>query len=122
MSHELSLKQIQKEWHGTVKSYIIGFSASLLLTIASFLLVISKLLSGHLLVYSLIGLAVVQAIVQVLFFLHVGQEPKPRWETISFCFMVLFLLIVLIGTLWVMNDLDERLMSGMNMGKEMPHD
>jgi cytochrome o ubiquinol oxidase operon protein cyoD len=122
MGHDLSLKEIQKEWHGTVKSYMIGFLASLLLTGASFLLVISKLLSGHLLVYSLIGLAVVQAIVQVLFFLHVGQEAKPRWETIAFRFTVLFVLIVLIGTLWVMHDLDERVMSGMNMDKEMSHD
>ena len=28
MSEELSLKEIQKEWHGTLKSYVIGFIAS----------------------------------------------------------------------------------------------
>ena len=32
MTSELSLKEIQKEWHGTLKSYVIGFIASLLLT------------------------------------------------------------------------------------------
>lgn len=122
MSAELSLKEIQKEWHGTLKSYVIGFLASLLLTAFSFGLVITNMLSGHILMYTLIGLAVVQAIVQLLFFLHVGQEAKPRWETIAFSATVLFVLILVIGTLWVMHDLDERVMSGMGMTEEMSHD
>lgn len=117
---ELSLKEIQKEWHGTLKSYLIGFVASLLLTATSFSLVITELLSGHLLVYTLISLAVVQAIVQLLFFLHIGQEPKPRWETFIFCFTVLIVLIVVIGSLWIMYDLEYRMMP--NMTKEIFHD
>jgi cytochrome o ubiquinol oxidase operon protein cyoD len=68
----------------------------------------------------LIGLAIVQAIVQAILFLHVGQEDKPRWETISFCFMVMCVLIIVIGSLWIMHDLDERVMADMNM--EMTHD
>lgn len=119
MTADLSLKEIQKEWHGTLKSYIIGFIASLLLTAISFSLVITQALSGHALVYTIIGLAVLQAIVQLLFFLHVGQEAKPRWETIIFCCTVLVLLIIIIGSLWIMHDLNERMMPGMN--KEMVH-
>lgn len=133
MSTELSLNEIQKEWHGTAKSYIIGFIASLLLTAISFSLVITQLISGQVLIYTLIGLAVVQAIVQLIFFLHVGQEAKPRWETIAFCFTVMVLLIIVVGSLWIMNDLDDRMMprmemnseekiSGSNTDKEMSHD
>jgi cytochrome o ubiquinol oxidase operon protein cyoD len=120
MTTELSLKEIKKEWHGTLTAYVIGFIFSLLLTGASFYLVITKFFSGHILIYTIIGLAIVQAVIQLLFFLHVGQEAKPRWETIAFCFMVLTLLIVVIGSLWIMNDLDERVM--MNTTKEMLHD
>lgn len=120
MTHDLSLKETQKEWHGNLKSYLIGFTLSLLLTSASFLLVITKLLSGISLIYALIGLAIVQAIVQLIFFLHIGQEAKPRWETITFCFTVLVLLIIIIGSLWIMHDLDDRVMS--NMTEEMFHD
>jgi cytochrome o ubiquinol oxidase operon protein cyoD len=118
--HELSLKQIKKEWHGTLKSYLIGLIASLLLTAISFLLVITKAVTGKILVYSIVSLALIQAIFQLIFFLHVGQEAKPRWETLVFFFMILVLLIVALGSLWIMHDLDERVMSHMMM--EMHHD
>lgn len=120
MNHELSLKETQKEYHGTLKSYLIGFLASLLLTLLSFTLVAAKLLSGQHLIYTIAGLSLTQAILQLLFFLHVGQEAKPRWETLVFCFMVLILLIIVIGTLWIMSDLNERMMS--NMPETMMHD
>lgn len=120
MTHELSLKEIKKEWHGSLKAYVIGFSASIVLTAVSFLLVITKLFSGRLLIYALVFLALVQAIIQLRFFLHVGQEAKPRWETLVFYFMVLVLFIIALGSLWVMNDLNDRVMGDMNM--EMAHD
>lgn len=120
MHSELSLKEIQKEWHGTLKAYLIGFASSILLTAASFLLVVLKILSGPPLVYAIVSLAFVQAIVQLLFFLHVGQEAKPRWETVIFFFMVLILLIIVLGSLWIMNDLNIRMMSGMM--ENMSHD
>ncbi len=120
MHAEPSLKEIKKEWHGSLKAYAIGFMASIVLTSASFLLVIAGWLSGQILVYTLIGLAAVQALFQLLFFLHVGQEAKPRWETLVFYFMVLVLFIVVAGSLWIMHDLNDRVMS--NMIKGMTHD
>ena len=120
MSTELGLKETQKEWHGSLKSYIIGFILCLILTSTSFLLVTLKVLNGYTLVYTLIGLGIGQAIVQMLLFLHVGQEAKPRWETISFCFMLLCVLILVIGSLWVMHDLDKRMMPEMDHS-EMNH-
>lgn len=115
---ELSLSEIQKEYHGTWKAYYIGFIASLFLTALSFSLAITGLFSGHVLIYTLIFLALVQAVVQLRFFLHLGQEPKPRWETMIFYFMVLVLLIIALGSLWIMHDLNDRVMSQM----EMTHD
>lgn len=115
-AHELSLQEMQKEWHGTYKAYWIGFILSLILTSASFGLVAFKGLSGDTLVYTLVALALVQAVVQLIFFLHVGQEASPKWETIVFAFMVLVLLIIAVGSLWIMHDLNARVMSDM-----MPH-
>jgi len=124
MSTDLSLKEAFKEWHGSYKSYFIGFTASTILTIISFSLVLVSGLTGAALAYSVTTLAVIQAAFQVIFFLHVGQEAKPRWETLVFYFMLLVLFIIAIGSLWIMYDLDERVMSGMdaNMMKEMHHD
>ena len=120
MSTELSLKETKKEWHGSLRAYIIGFFLSLLLTATSFLLVINNVIARDHLIYVLIALATIQAIVQLICFLHLGQEDHPRWETLTFLFMVLVLLIVAIGSLWIMHDLDNRVMSGMN--KMMSHD
>lgn len=117
MSTELSLKEMKKHWHGSMTAYMIGFIASLLLTVISFSLAYTKFLSGSTLVYALVLLALMQAIVQLLFFLHLGQEAKPRWETLIFGFMVLTLLIIVVGSLWIMHDLDDRVMS--DMPKEM---
>jgi cytochrome o ubiquinol oxidase subunit IV len=121
MTFDLSLKEIQREWHGTLKSYVIGFIISFVLTAISFSLVISRLFSDQILIYTILGLAIAQGIAQLLFFLHVGQEEaKPRWASIAFCFTVFILLIVLIGSLWIMHDLNDRMMP--NMNQEHSHD
>jgi cytochrome o ubiquinol oxidase subunit IV len=113
MSHDLSLKEIKEEYHGTLKSYLIGFTASLLLTAISFTLVYTKVFSAQVTAYVIIGLALTQAIFQLLFFLHVGQEAKPRWESLALSFTVIILLAVVVGSLWVMNDLNMRMMPNM---------
>jgi len=105
-----SLTEIQKEWHGTLKAYLIGFTAAVLLTAAAFLLVMLQLLSGYALIFTISVLAIIQAVVHLRFFLHVGEEPKPRWEMGVFFFMVMVLLIILVGTLWIMYDLNSRVM------------
>lgn len=120
MTHELSLNEIKKEWHGTLKGYLIGFAACLLLTGVSFLLVITKTMSGQTLIHTIVALALVQAVVQLVLFLHVGQEPAPRWETLVFSFMLMVLLILAGGSLWIMHDLNERVMPNMQM--EISHD
>jgi cytochrome o ubiquinol oxidase operon protein cyoD len=120
MHHEDSLKEIKKEWHGSLKSYVIGLITSLILTTLSFLLVLTHALSAIILVYTLIGLAITQAIAQLLLFLHVGQEEKPRWEALTFYFMLLVLFIIAIGSIWIMYDLNNRTM--LNMAQEMHQD
>ncbi|KAF3362726.1 Cytochrome bo(3) ubiquinol oxidase subunit 4 [Chlamydiales bacterium STE3] len=120
MSGDISLKQAKNEWHGTLSSYIIGFIASVILTAISFFLVTHKQFTEQVTIYLLVSLAVIQAIFQLRFFLHLGQEAKPKWETIIFYTMLVVLLIISIGSLWVMNDLNARMMPDMNM--EMLHD
>lgn len=112
MQHD-NLKSIQKEWHGSLKSYLIGFISSLILTSLSFYLAAFKPISVSYLPYILMGLAIVQTIVQLIFFLHLGQEDKPKWESLTFGFSVLILVIILIGSLWIMHDLNYRVMSNM---------
>ena len=93
----------------------IGFGASLLLTLVAFWLVIqhvqdSAALPADVLVPRIIGLAVIQLIVQLYFFLHLGNESKPRWNFIVFLFMILVLVIVVLGSIWIMDNLNYNMM------------
>lgn len=108
--HERNLTEIQKDWPQTLNLYIIGFFLSILLTGVSFSLVLFKDVLGSLLTYLLIFFALVQAAVQLIFFMHMGKEAKPRWMTTVFGFMVVVILIIVLCTLWIMWDLNHRVM------------
>lgn len=109
----MMLKQIQKEWHGSLRSYLTGLLCSLMLTTLSFFLVIEKSYTDSTLAWLVMGLAFLQALLQLIFFLHVGKN-STRWEMIAFGFMVVILSIIALGTLWIMHDLNERVMPTMN--------
>ncbi len=115
MHDELSLSEIKKEYHGSLKSYILGFFLSLIFTLISFSLVVFEVLPRQTLIYSLPFLALIQAGIQLVFFLHLGKEENPKWESLVFYFMVLVLLIIVLGSLWIMYDLEARTMQFMEM-------
>lgn len=99
--------------HGSYKSYLIGFAASIALTLLAYLFVEGNHLSGGALNAMIITLCVMQVLVQLIFFLHLGDESKPYWNLISFLFMVMVVLIIVLGSIWIIFDLDSRMMRGM---------
>jgi cytochrome o ubiquinol oxidase operon protein cyoD len=56
------------EEHGTTASYVSGFLLSLLFTFIPYYLVIEKKVSGNALLATILGFAVIQMIIQLLFF------------------------------------------------------
>jgi cytochrome o ubiquinol oxidase operon protein cyoD len=121
MHHEPNLTEIQKGYHGSLTSYFIGFTGSVILTMISFSLVILRNFSNRTIVISIAVLALVQAAVQLRYFLKLGYEAKPRWETATFGFMFLVLVVIVICSLWIMGDLDDRLMSDLMMDMQESH-
>jgi cytochrome o ubiquinol oxidase operon protein cyoD len=91
---------------GTTKSYITGFALSILLTLAAYSAVVQKVFEGAMLTAVILGLAVIQLTVQVIFFLHLGQESKPRWNLIFFLSTISIILTVVIASLWIMANLN----------------
>lgn len=120
MSHDLSLKKTKQLIKRSKKTYLAGYFISLLLTTTAFLLVYTHLFSRTLLIATLAFTALLQAAVQLKCFLHIGEEDKPYWESTIFAFLIVVLLIIIGGSLWIMYDLDQRMMP---MHQEsMPHD
>jgi cytochrome o ubiquinol oxidase subunit IV len=91
--------------HGTVTSYVVGFVLSLIFTLIPYYLVTQKTLEGNMLISTIIGFAVLQLIVQVVFFLHLGREKKPHWNLIFLLATVGIILLVVVGSLWIMDHL-----------------
>ncbi|KIC74805.1 Cytochrome o ubiquinol oxidase protein CyoD [Neochlamydia sp. EPS4] len=109
------IKTSQASRHGSFKSYGVGFALSIVLTLAAYIIVQEHLFSGKILALALVSLGVMQALIQLLFFLHLKEEAKPRWNLVALTFMIAVIAILVVGSLWIMNDLDERLMSMQEM-------
>jgi cytochrome o ubiquinol oxidase subunit IV len=55
-------------------------------------------------------LAVVQLLVQLLFFLHLGAAPEQRNNTVIFLLTTLLIATVVGGSLWVMHNANVNMM------------
>lgn len=94
-----------------LKTYIFGFVLSLTLTVAAFAMVAAHVSSGHEFISHEVAaaalsiLAVVQLIVQLMLFLHVGEEEKPRFNLMALSFALVTVVILVGGTLWIMQNL-----------------
>lgn len=91
-------------------AYTTGFVGSIILTVTAYLFVTSGLFSGWTTAVIIASLAVIQCIVQLVFFLHLGQEKRPRWRLMTMLFMLAIFIIVVFGSIWVMYDLNDRMM------------
>ncbi len=100
------------------RSYITGFIISLSFTFSAYGLVVAHLNTGHrwpgdhVLLPIIIVLALAQFIVQLVYFLHLGVEPRPRWKLLVFGFMTLVVAILVFGSLWIMNNLKYNMSPG----------
>ncbi|HUB93328.1 MAG TPA: cytochrome C oxidase subunit IV family protein [Verrucomicrobiae bacterium] len=89
----------------TYGKYLGGFLSSVALTVCAYLLATHG--SGKGLLEILLALlAVTQFVVQMVLFLHVREE---RWRLLAAGFMLGVVLILVVGSLWVMNNLNTRM-------------
>lgn len=99
------------ESHGSFGSYMTGFVLSVILTVAAFGLVMTRTLTGQDALFAIAGLAFVQIVVHLVFFLHMNTSSAQRWNVTAFAFTALTAVIVIGGTLWVMHNVSMNMMS-----------
>jgi cytochrome o ubiquinol oxidase subunit IV len=110
--------------HGTFGSYSLGFILSVVLTALSFgAVMIPGVVPHGLMIPVLIVLAVIQMFVHVYFFLHLSAAPDQRWNVNAFAFAVMTVLILVIGSMWIMSNVNYNMTGSQhgqsNMGNEM---
>ena len=97
---------------GLLKSYIIGFVLSIALTLLAYFPVLQNVNSHHstfpraMVLVFIIVLAFIQLLIQLLFFLHLGQEERPRWKLAMLVSFFGVVLIVVIASIWIMQHLN----------------
>src|SRR5690349_2826912 len=86
--------------------YVFGFVLAVALTLIAYFMVVNHVMTGTALITTIMILAAVQLLVQLVFFLHLGREKSARWNVASFYFMMIILVIVVLGSLWIMHNLN----------------
>jgi cytochrome o ubiquinol oxidase subunit IV len=99
------------ESHGSFGSYTAGFILSVVLTAAAFGIIMTGSLTGQSAVLAIAGLAFVQIIVHLVFFLHMNTSSAQRWNVMAFGFTVLTAVILIVGSLWIMHNVSMNMMS-----------
>ncbi|MBB6425296.1 cytochrome o ubiquinol oxidase subunit IV [Sphingopyxis sp. JAI128] len=101
--------------HASMRDYVIGFLLSAILTAIPFWLVMTMPLSAGTTGAVIMGFAVVQIVVHMIFFLHMTPKAEGGWSLTSLVFTVIVVGIMLAGSLWVMHHLNTNMMP-------MPHE
>jgi cytochrome o ubiquinol oxidase operon protein cyoD len=93
-----------------IKSYLLGFVLSIILTIVPFLLVIQKIFPSKLNYIFLLLCSISQIIVHFIYFLHVDFSAEERWNLITLLFVIVIIFIVVFGSIWIMRNLNHHMM------------
>lgn len=90
----------------TLNAYIKGLGLSLLFTFLAFGIVVYHPFSSTMAYVSLVVLAILQFLAQVVFFLRMNLSPEGRWNTMPFVFVIMIIFILVAGTCWIMYNLN----------------
>jgi len=94
----------------TIRPYLIGLGLAVILTAIPFALVATGALT-RLTTLAIIAIAaVLQILVHLGFFLHIGFRSTPRENLIALAFAAVLIFFMVGGTLWIMFDLYYRMM------------
>ena len=95
--------------HG-LRSYLTGFVLALVLTVIPFGLVAMGVLPKSPTLIIIAVTAIVQVLVHLRYFLHLGLTTTPREIVLAIAFATILIFIMVGGSLWIMFDLHNRMM------------
>lgn len=91
--------------HGTTKAYVVGYILSLIFTFIPYYMVMNHTISGMALQCVILAIGLLQMIIQLVFFLHLGRGPKPFYNIVFFFATAGIIVVAVGGSLFIMNNL-----------------
>jgi cytochrome o ubiquinol oxidase subunit IV len=104
-----TLADSEGAWSGAA-IYTIGLALALVLTATSFWVANTLLLWLPGVSLGLVVLAIAQMGVHLVFFLHITSGPDNTNNVLALAFGVLIVTLVVVGSLWIMFNLNENMM------------
>lgn len=96
-----------------MKTRLIGLISSLIFTLSAYFIILDPErfhLSKDAAITVILILAVLQAMAQSIFFLHVLSEKKPRWNLLIFLSTISVVIIIVAFSIWIMDHLNANMM------------
>jgi cytochrome o ubiquinol oxidase operon protein cyoD len=88
--------------HGSLKSYVMGFALSIVLTIIPLAVVMGDLLDRTVTLIVILAMAVLQFAVQLIFFMHIRGGENARWNIMALLLGIVILMTIVAGSIWIM--------------------
>lgn len=85
-----------------MKEYVIGFILSIVLTIIPLVLVMNQMMSKTATIVTIMIMAVLQFVVQLVFFMHIREGEKPRYNVQTLILGLVLVFTIVAGSLWIM--------------------
>jgi len=105
-----TLTEAEQGQRAGVLVYTIGLGLAVILTATSFWVANTSVLWGPGVHLGLAVLAIAQMGVHLVFFLHITTAPDNTNNVLALAFGVLIVFLVMVGSLWIMTDLNHNLM------------
>jgi len=96
--------------HGSKGSLWTGSILSILLTVIPFWMVMSGAVDATVTTVAIFVMAIAQIVVHVVCFLHVDSRSENGWTLLAFIFTAIIVGITIIGTIWVMYQMNLNMM------------
>ncbi len=108
--------------HSTFKGYMTGFVLAVVLTVIPFWIVMGKVFdASSTTALVILGLAAVQIVVHMVYFLHMNTRVEGGWSMLALIFTIVLVVITLSGSIWVMYHLNHNMMpKSIHEMKNMP--
>jgi|UniRef100_UPI0035CB8C60 cytochrome o ubiquinol oxidase operon protein cyoD len=104
--------------HGSLRDYIIGFVLSVILTAIPFALVMTGMLDHTWTAILVLGSALIQVFVHMIYFLHMNTSNEGGWSFLALLFTLIVIVITLSGSIWVMYHMNANMMPTTEMSNE----
>jgi len=96
--------------YGAIKSYLIGFLLSVVLTGVPFGIVMTGILPRSATLASVVAMAVLQIVVHLKYFLHLDFSGEGKVNTFAFLFTALIIVMVVGLSIWIIYSANALMM------------